>query len=103
MLIILHLNLKKHHIFLDGLLLDIKQWGYWRINNGGSFNYNISFNTACYNVNIWEGGAKSSKAMSFAGISMEQTTKTSVTAYVADLVGSSNPQIGNALWLAIGK
>ena len=31
------------------------------------------------------------------------TTKTSVTAYVADLVGSSNPQIGNALWLAIGK
>lgn len=81
----------------------IIQWGYWRINNGGSFNYNISFNTACYNVNIWEGGAKSSKAMSFAGISMEQTTKTSVTAYVADLVGSSNPQIGNALWLAIGK
>ena len=80
-----------------------KQWGYWQINNGGSFNYNISFNTACYNVNIWEGGAKSSKAMSFAGISMEQTTKTSVTAYVADLVGSSNPQIGNALWLAIGK
>ena len=81
----------------------IIQWGYWRINNGGSFDYNISFNTACYNVNIWEGGAKSNKAMSFAGISMEQTTKTSVTAYVTDLVGSSNPQIGNALWLAIGK
>lgn len=83
-----------------GLIL---QWGYWQINNGGSFDYNISFNTACYNVNIWEGGAKSNKAMSFAGISMEQTTKTSVTAYVTDLVGSSNPQIGNALWLAIGK
>ena len=81
----------------------IIQWGYWRINNGGSFDYNISFNTACYNVNIWEGGAKSNKAMSFAGISMEQTTKTSVTAYVTDLVGSSNPQIGNALWFAIGK
>lgn len=81
----------------------IIQWGYWRINNGGSFDYNISFNTACYNVNIWEGGAKSNKAMSFAGISMEQTTKTSVTAYVTDVVGSSNPQIGNALWLAIGK
>ena len=81
----------------------IIQWGYWRINNGGSFDYNISFNTACYNVNIWEGGAKSNKVMSFAGISMEQTTKTSVTAYVRDLVGSSNPQIGNALWLAIGK
>ncbi len=28
-----------------GLIL---QWGYWRINNGGSFDYNISFNTACY-------------------------------------------------------
>ena len=81
----------------------IIQWGYWRINNGGSFDYTISFNTACYNVNIWEGGAKSNKAMSFAGISMEQTTKTSVTAYVTDVVGSSNPQIGNALWLAIGK
>lgn len=87
-------------ILFGGLIL---QWGYWRINNGGSFDYNISFNTACYNVNIWEGGAKSNKAMSFAGISMEQTTKTSVTAYVTDLVGSSNPQIGNALWLAIGK
>lgn len=80
-----------------------KQWGYWRINNGGSFDYNISFNTACYNVNIWEGGAKSNKTMSFAGINMEQTTKTSVTAYIIDLAGSSNPQIGNALWLAIGK
>lgn len=41
--------------------------------------------------------------MSFAGISMEQTTKTSVTAYVTNVAGSSNPQIGNALWLAIGK
>ena len=81
----------------------IIQWGYWQINNGGSFDYNISFNTACYNVNIWEGGAKSNKAMSFAGINMEQTTKTFVTAYITDLAGSSNPQIGNALWLAIGK
>ena len=81
----------------------IIQWGYWRINNGGSFDYNISFNTACYNVNIWEGGAKSNKSISFVGISMEQTTKTFVTAYVTDLVGSSNPQVGNALWLAIGK
>lgn len=41
--------------------------------------------------------------MSFAGINMEQTTKTFVTAYITDLAGSSNPQIGNALWLAIGK
>ena len=81
----------------------IIQWGYWRINNGGSFDYNISFNTACYNVNIWEGGAKSNKVISFAGINMEQTTKTFVTAYITDLAGSSNPQIGNALWLAIGK
>ena len=87
------------HFFGDAII----QWGYWRINNGGSFDYNISFNTACYNVNIWEGGAKSNKTMSFAGINMEQTTKTFVTAYITDLAGSSNPQIGNALWLAIGK
>ena len=87
------------HFFGDAII----QWGYWRISNGGSFNYNISFNTACYNVNIWEGGAKSNKVMSFAGICMEETTKTSVTAYVTDIAGSSSPQIGNALWLAFGK
>ena len=40
MLIILHLNLKKHHIFLDGLLLDIKQWG----NYGDSSNTLIPLN-----------------------------------------------------------
>ena len=34
---------------------------------------------------------------------MEETTKTSVTAYVTDIAGSSSPQIGNALWLAFGK
>ena len=84
-------------------LVLFRQWGFWKISNGGSFNYNISFNTACYNVNIWEGGAKSNQVMSFAGICMEQTTKTSVTAYVTDLAGSSNPQIGNALWFAFGK
>lgn len=51
MLIILHLNLKKHHIFLDGLLLDIKQWGSFSGNgNGFEVNFPISFTQNCYGI-----------------------------------------------------
>lgn len=48
MLIILHLNLKKHHIFLDGLLLDIKQWGTYSINVTKDYTYaNIKLPLTC--------------------------------------------------------
>lgn len=51
MLIILHLNLKKHHIFLDGLLLDIKQWGFSAIlpnQNAVSVMLPIAINTKLF-------------------------------------------------------
>lgn len=50
MLIILHLNLKKHHIFLDGLLLDIKQWG---MSEYTSLQANVD-NTIKYPITITE-------------------------------------------------
>lgn len=46
MLIILHLNLKKHHIFLDGLLLDIKQWGSYSNNANTLITLNLNITSS---------------------------------------------------------
>ncbi|UVX36150.1 MAG: hypothetical protein [Bacteriophage sp.] len=80
MLIILHLNLKKHHIFLDGLLLDIKQWGCaftaFSKDNIISVNLPISSKTLAITTNILKNSPSTPQAISNAFMDNSQTVNT---------------------------